>query len=117
MHHKKYLTEKEILAVLEEDLPSDIDTPSESSSEDELGPENGAVAGCSGLQNIQIIPDSDSSDDDTPLSEYQRKWKKTTLSNSLPPFTKEVGWSSSAAFCGKRDSSRYFSHCCTRKCN
>lgn len=91
MHHKKYLTEKEILAVLEEDLPSDIDTPSESSSEDELGPENGDVAGCSGLQNIQIIPDSDSSDDDTPLSEYQRKWKKTTLSNSLPPFTKEVG--------------------------
>uniref|UniRef100_A0A0B6ZX71 PiggyBac transposable element-derived protein domain-containing protein n=1 Tax=Arion vulgaris TaxID=1028688 RepID=A0A0B6ZX71_9EUPU len=85
---RKYLTEEEIVIALEEDLPSDIDTPVESSSDEELE-NNPNVAGSSESQNVQLS-DTSSSDEET-FSVIQRNWRKKPISKSLPVFSKEVG--------------------------
>lgn len=50
MSSTRFLTEDEIILALDE-FPSDVDTPGESSSDDELQKEYSVVAGPSGLQN------------------------------------------------------------------
>lgn len=83
--------EKEFVFLMAEGFSSDIEKPFESSSEYELEQENYAVPDCTGLQNVQPIPVSDSNDDDILNSVFERRWKKPTLSSKLPVFSNEVG--------------------------
>lgn len=91
MPRKSYLIEKVFVFLIAEGFSSDIETRFESSCEYELEQKNYPVPGCSGLQNVHPIPVSDPSNGDISDSEFERRWKKPTLSSKLPMFINEVG--------------------------